>query len=73
MLAQHLAEHEGTLAKHSTFSDYYSRRNGSPIKRERVSPSDVVVPPPRTRRRQTRVCDRADSYVDARGPVASPR
>ncbi|ORX99974.1 hypothetical protein BCR34DRAFT_547277 [Clohesyomyces aquaticus] len=58
-LQDHLDAHESQFARQSAFAEYY-RRNGSPIKRERASPSDVntLIKP---RRRQTRVMETADS------------
>jgi hypothetical protein len=51
-LQEHLEANETTYGKQSSFSDFY-RRTGSPVKRERSSPTDVAVAVPKTRRRQT--------------------
>ncbi|KAF1835953.1 hypothetical protein BDW02DRAFT_567556 [Decorospora gaudefroyi] len=50
MLSDHLNSHETTLAKLADFRDYYGR-NGSPIKRERSSPSEALSVSKPTRRR----------------------
>ncbi|EDU48081.1 cupin -type protein [Pyrenophora tritici-repentis] len=50
MLVNHLNSNETSFAKHPDFRDYYGR-NGSPIKRERVSPSAPPTAIKSTRRR----------------------
>jgi len=62
MLVTHLNSNETTFAKHPEFRDYYGK-NGSPIKRERLSPS---APPTviKTTRRRTFI--KEPSYVKAR-------
>lgn len=50
MLANHLNSNETTFAKHPEFRDYYGR-NGSPVKRERLSPAEPFTATKTTRRR----------------------
>ncbi|KAF2472776.1 uncharacterized protein BDR25DRAFT_333098 [Lindgomyces ingoldianus] len=60
-LQDHLEANETTFAKQSTFSEFYRRTgNGSPVKRERASPSDGIAVT-KTRRRQTRLLENVDS------------
>ncbi|KAF2024236.1 hypothetical protein EK21DRAFT_79150 [Setomelanomma holmii] len=42
LLEEHLNSHETTYAKQADFRDYYGR-SGSPVKRERASPSEAVT------------------------------
>lgn len=50
-LEETLEANESTYAKQPVFSDFYGR-SGSPVKRERSSPSDALAVT-KTRRRQT--------------------
>ncbi|PSN70798.1 hypothetical protein BS50DRAFT_268063 [Corynespora cassiicola Philippines] len=61
----HLEANETTFAKQADFSDFYGR-NSSPVKRERVSPSEAISVP-KTRRRQTLV-----KASESEEPAATP-
>lgn len=60
MLGNHLNSNETTFAKLPEFRDYYGR-NGSPVKRERSSPSESFTITKTTRRR---TLNREPSYVE---------
>ncbi|KAF2187904.1 hypothetical protein K469DRAFT_568132 [Zopfia rhizophila CBS 207.26] len=60
-LQDRLEANETTYGKQSVFSEFY-KRTGSPVKRERPSPSEGgVIAVTKTRRRQTKLLDNADS------------
>jgi hypothetical protein len=56
-LEEHLAANESTYAKHAAFSDFYGR-SGSPVKRERSSPSEALAT---TKTRRRTLVKRVDS------------
>lgn len=59
LLDEHLENNESTYGKQSDFRDFY-RRGGSPVKRERGSPSEALTVT-KPRRRNTKVLENADS------------
>jgi hypothetical protein len=62
MLGNHLNSNETTFARLPEFRDYYGR-TGSPVKRERFSPSEASAVTKTTRRR---TLIKEPSYVQSR-------
>ncbi|OCK77623.1 hypothetical protein K432DRAFT_445208 [Lepidopterella palustris CBS 459.81] len=63
-LETHFQQNESTLGKQAAFSEFY-RRTGSPVKRERQSPTESgAMTVSKTRRRQTRLAEEAESQEE---------